>query len=117
MTGRFIRVLDALCVLYNRAVEAPEQTARLALSQEELRAIAPSFTRILHYAETPTLPSAAVNPSLDVPAIEARYHAGRPEVMYVDDLLTQEALMSLRRFCVESTIWKRDYENGYLGAF
>jgi len=108
---------DALLRLYNRAVEAPEQTARLALSQEELRAIAPSFTRILHYAETPALPSAAVNPSLDVPAIEARYHAGRPEVMYVDDLLTQEALISLRRFCVESTIWKRDYENGYLGTF
>ena len=117
MTADLSAYVDALLRLYNRAVEAPEQTARLALSQEELRAIAPSFTRILHYAETPALPSAAVNPSLDVPAIEARYHAGRPEVMYVDDLLTQEALMSLRRFCVESTIWKRDYENGYLGAF
>jgi len=37
--------------------------------------------------------------------------------MHLDGLLTQEALASLRRFCLESTIWKRDYENGYLGAF
>ncbi len=37
--------------------------------------------------------------------------------MHIDRLLTDAALQSLRRFCCESTIWKRDYENGYLGAF
>ena len=43
--------------------------------------------------------------------------AERPEVMFVDDLLRPEALERLRRFCWESTIWKKDYENGYIGAF
>ena len=32
-------------------------------------------------------------------------------------LLTDEALQRLRRFCWASTIWKKDYENGYIGAF
>jgi hypothetical protein len=58
-----------------------------------------------------------VNPGLNVAEIEARYNASYPEVTYIDGLLTDEALQSLRKFCLESTIWKRDYENGYVGAF
>lgn len=108
---------DALVRLGRRAAEGSEKTSRMPVSPEEFQAIAPSFNRILHYAESPALPSGAVNPALDVTAIEARYHASRPEVMYLDGLLTQTALTSLNRFCLESTIWKRDYENGYLGAF
>lgn len=109
--------LDALVRLSRRAAENPGATARMSVDTDELQAIAASFNRIIHYGDGPQLATGAVNPALDVPAIEARYHASRPEVMYLDGLLTQEALTSLRRFCLESTIWKRDYENGYLGAF
>jgi tetratricopeptide (TPR) repeat protein len=108
---------DALVRLGGRAVEGSEKTSRMLVSPEEFQTIASSFTRILYYADSPKLASGAVNPALDVAAIEARYHASRPELMYLDGLLTEEALASLRRFCLESTIWKRDYENGYLGAF
>jgi hypothetical protein len=34
----------------------------------------------------------------------------------IDDLLTQDALESLRRFCWESTVWRKAYAGGYLGA-
>ena len=54
---------------------------------------------------------------LDVAEIEARYHARQPEVTYIDGLLSDEALRRLRHFCWASTIWKKDYENGYIGAF
>jgi hypothetical protein len=87
------------------------------LGKSELGGIAASFNRILHYAECPAVAQGALNPNLDVEAIEARYHATKPEIMYVDGLLREEALSSLRRFCLESTIWKKDYENGYIGAF
>ena len=90
---------------------------RMAVDQDTLSEIAPSFNRILHYAHSPALPQGALNPALDVAAIEARYAAGKPEIMFIDDLLTAEAIESLRRFCLASTIWKRDYENGYIGAF
>jgi len=31
--------------------------------------------------------------------------------------LNEAALHAVRRFCREATIWKKDYENGYCGAF
>ena len=59
----------------------------------------------------------AVNGGLDSQEIESRYHARQPEVTYIDGLLSNEALQRLRQFCWTSTIWKKDYENGYIGAF
>ncbi|WP_447978624.1 tetratricopeptide repeat protein [Candidatus Nitrospira bockiana] len=106
--------LDALLRLRARIDQGQ---ARLDLSSPEAESIAASFNRIVHYGDAPELPTGAINPALDVPAIEARYNATRPEVTYIDHLLTEDALASLRRFCLESTIWKRDYDNGYLGAF
>jgi tetratricopeptide (TPR) repeat protein len=96
---------------------ALERAERSGLGAGVMQDIAPSFNRIVHHALAEVLPEGALNPALDVAAIEARYNASRPEIMHVDHLLNEEALAGLRRFCLESTIWKRDYENGYLGAF
>jgi tetratricopeptide (TPR) repeat protein len=109
--------LDMLRRLRQRAAQEGSAPWRMAVSAGEHQAILPSFNRILHHADCPRLPGGAVNPSLDAAAIEARYNTRRPEIMYVDGLLTAEALQSIRRFCLDSTIWKRDYPNGYLGAF
>ena len=109
--------LDSLKRLRQQCAHDAGPAPRLTIGHAELQRIAPSFNRILHYAESPALPHGALNQRLDVEAIEARYRASRPEIMYIDDLLNEEALQSLRRFCLESTIWKKDYENGYIGAF
>ncbi len=109
--------LDSLKRLRQQCAHDAGQSTRLTIGHAELQEIAPSFNRMLHYAESPALPQGALNQHLDVEAIEARYHASRPEIMYIDDLLNEEALQSLRLFCLESTIWKKDYENGYIGAF
>jgi hypothetical protein len=37
-------------------------------------------------------------------------------IAFVDHLLTPEALAQLQRFCLRSTIWRRSYPTGYLGA-
>ncbi|MCY3729632.1 MAG: tetratricopeptide repeat protein [Nitrospira sp.] len=94
-----------------------EENQRIHLSQEEARALAPSVNRILHYADNPVLPQGALNPELDVEEIEQRYNASHPEIIYIDALLRPAALEALRQFCLESTIWKKDYEDGYIGAF
>ncbi len=90
---------------------------RILLNKQEQDALQPSFARILQYGTSEAMAGGALNPHLDVAAIEARYHAKKPETLYVDDLLTEPALRGLRTFCLESTIWKKDYENGYIGAF
>ncbi|WP_447603379.1 tetratricopeptide repeat protein [Nitrospira sp. Nam80] len=93
------------------------QGNRLPASSGDLQSIAPSFNRLVHVASCERMSDGSINPHLDVAAIEARYHAVQPEVTFVDDLLRPEALDALRRFCWASTIWKKDYENGYIGAF
>lgn len=108
---------QALQALHTRLVAGGEASNRTNLAEGELEAIAPSFSRILYYGEAPQLPGPALNPELDVEGIEGRYHARKPEILYVDQLLTEDALERLRAFCLESTIWKKDYEDGYIGAF
>ena len=57
-----------------------------------------------------------VDPALDFRGIEDRYLASRPNIVTVDNLLTPGALESLRRFCLDSTIWN-NIKPGYLGAY
>ncbi len=87
------------------------------MTPADLEGIAPSFNKLVHVAPCEVKPEGALNSDLDVEAIEARYRATKPEVTHLDDLLKPAALDSLRRFCWESTVWKKDYENGYIGAF
>ena len=111
------RYRETLVALRERTLRSGEANRRIHLSQEEAEALAPSVNRILHYADNPALPEGALNPELDVEDIEQRYNASHPEIIYIDSLLRPAALEALRRFCLESTIWKKDYEDGYIGAF
>jgi tetratricopeptide (TPR) repeat protein len=90
---------------------------RCPIEPAQAASIAPSFNRFLHLAACDRIPTGALTPALDVAEVEARYLGRHPEVTYIDRLLNEEALAALRTFCWESTIWKKDYENGYLGAF
>ena len=39
------------------------------------------------------------------------------KVQVIDDFLTPEALEQVRKFCLESTVWRHPYKFGYVGAF
>ena len=109
--------LDGLQSLHERAVKDSGNSLSTSLTRQDQTRIGPSFNQILYYAKAEAVSGGALNPMLDIPAIEARYFQNTPEAMYVDDLLNVTALNSLRQFCLESTIWKRDYHNGYIGTF
>ncbi|MEC4889293.1 MAG: tetratricopeptide repeat protein [Nitrospira sp.] len=111
---RYVEALDRLTIAL--AAQHPTKN-RCPIEAAALTPIAPSFNQFLYRASCERLAEGALNPALDVPAIESRYLGARPEVTFIDQLLRPEALTALRRFCLESTIWKKDYENGYLGAF
>jgi tetratricopeptide (TPR) repeat protein len=57
----------------------------------------------------------AVNPA-NAEAIALQWGQRDPPIVVIDNLLTQDALEGLRRFCRGSTMWRRPYKNGYLGA-
>jgi tetratricopeptide (TPR) repeat protein len=62
------------------------------------------------------VPAGAVNPAIPREEIQHSWKRARPRIIVVDNLLTPEALESLRRFCQASTIWHKTYDAGYLGT-
>jgi tetratricopeptide (TPR) repeat protein len=59
----------------------------------------------------------AVNPAGRVAHLGEAGRIAQYQIAVIDDLLTAQALEKLRRFCMESTIWRQIYDDGYLGAF
>lgn len=98
------------------SVQYPDRN-RCPVEPVQSASIAPSFNRFLHLTACDRIDTSVLHPGLDVEDVEGRYLGRQPEVTFIDHLLNEEALASLRQFCWESTIWKKDYENGYLGAF
>ena len=93
--------------------------AAATLLPAELRQrLAPSYNRLLYRPPAEREAGGAVNPGLDATAIEPDYRRHGPGITFIDDFLTPVALASLRRFCLEATVWYESrYANGYLGAF
>lgn len=75
------------------------------------------FEQLIHLEPGARVSPAAVNPALDIGALEQAWAEQRPQVLVIDDFLTAPALDELRRFCWGSTAWRAPYANGYLGAF
>jgi tetratricopeptide (TPR) repeat protein len=69
---------------------------------------------VLHIRAGGRLSGPAVN--LGNPAVTETWRTARPQVVVIDDFLTPEAMTALREFCLGSTVWRRTYEDGYLGA-
>jgi tetratricopeptide (TPR) repeat protein len=63
-------------------------------------------------------PALCLNPRDDwSDVVQAFEGEGRGKgIVCVDHLLTPEALAQLQRFCLRSTVWRRPYPPGYLGA-
>jgi tetratricopeptide (TPR) repeat protein len=58
----------------------------------------------------------AINRDNDATAICAAWHKNKPQIVVIDNLLTQEALGALRQMCHGSTFWRNSFPNGYLGT-
>jgi tetratricopeptide (TPR) repeat protein len=57
-----------------------------------------------------------LNASVDYRPIQQAIVTGQ-KVQVIDDFLTPEALEQVRKFCLESTVWRHPYQFGYVGAF
>jgi Tetratricopeptide repeat len=57
-----------------------------------------------------------LNPNVDYRPIQQGIVSGE-KVHVIDDFLTPQALEQVRKFCLESTVWRHPYQFGYIGAF
>jgi Tetratricopeptide repeat len=72
---------------------------------------------MFHLANGGQLAKPALNPGDTDGEVSERWRRSSPKIVVIDDFLTNEALDSLRKFCWGSTVWRRVYKGGYLGAF
>jgi tetratricopeptide (TPR) repeat protein len=87
------------------------------LADEEQRSIGHVYNRIVHVRETPRVPH-ALSARWDPRSVESEYFGHPPGLAIVDNFLSEEAVHSLRLFCLESTIWSANhYRHGRLGSF
>ncbi len=62
------------------------------------------------------LPAVCLNRRDDWSDVVQAFRGEGKGIACVDHLLTPEALAQLQRFCLRSTVWRRSYPTGYLGA-
>ena len=75
-----------------------------------------TYKQSLYVNRTPMLAGPAINPDLDVKGIENTYLGSEPNVTYIDNLLTKDAISTLQEFCFTNVIW-HEVKGGYLGAY
>ena len=77
---------------------------------------APQVATMFRIEEGNRLSGPAVNPANATPALFERWKSAEPQFVVMEDFLMPEALEKLRRYCAGSTIWRKVYDAGYIGA-
>ena len=85
------------------------------LSNRQLDPFCGYFDKLVHYRNSAAPKEGVLNPHLDFAAIEEEYRRNR--CLYFDGLLSEAALAELRRFCLESTVFFRHSEAGFVGSY
>ena len=86
-----------------RAIAEQVSDEVATLSEAQTDVLGDGYNTPIHLRAAPEVASRAVNERTDRAALTARFE--RYGAISVDDLLTPQALDSLRRFLLESTIW------------
>jgi tetratricopeptide (TPR) repeat protein len=101
----------------NRETKPVSETPHKHLHDEEQRAWLGQESGKFHLGDGARIAGPAVNPANRISEISNLWQSASPQIVVIDELLTNEALDKLRRFCLDSTVWRQVYEGGYLGAF
>jgi len=89
---------------------------RILLTPSEIDALLP-FYKSDHVYKPKTISGSCINPNKKWQEVEDEYFNSSNQIIYIDDFLSEEALIELREFCLVSKVWNKDYSNNYLGAF
>jgi tetratricopeptide (TPR) repeat protein len=93
----------------------PNRGPSTRLTPEQVAAFGGYYDKIIHYADTPPLTGSALNQSLDCEALEEAFL--ETPIVSFDDFLSREALESLRRFLLESTVFFTHSPADFVGSY
>ena len=89
---------------------------KILLTQTEISNLLP-FYKSDHIYKTKKISGSCINPNKNWQQVENEYFNSTNQIMYIDDFLSEESLIELRKFCLISKVWNTEYKNKYLGAF
>lgn len=112
----YYRVLDEYRILLKRITGSADENTLFSFDAQQHPLVAKTYKRPIYIAKSRISLARLINPDLNFSEIEDRYLAAKPNVVTIDQLLTPQALESVRLFCRESTIWN-NIKPGYLGAY
>jgi len=107
----FLKTGEALL----RKVQDPAATRAVHATPAELARMQ-TFLSAPWIHTMPAMPD-VLNPANDWPALEDAYLAGTPEILAIDNFLSDPALKAFQDFAHASRVWHGEYANNYLGAF
>jgi hypothetical protein len=90
----------------------PEQPTKL--SNEQLRVLGENYNGAIYICDAAELAQGAVIERTDVDSLTQSFQESSAGAVYFDDLLTGPALLRLRQFLLESTIW---HDFSHIGGF
>ena len=110
---KFIKIADEIL---GREENKNKFNKKILLNENEINMLL-SYSKENHIYQTKTISGSCINPNKNWLDVEDEYLNSTNQIMYIDDFLSDEALVELREFCLVSRVWNKEYENKYLGAF
>jgi len=96
-------------------VSGPPHKIKHDLAQQEyLWGVDQDVPATLQIADGERIAGPALNPA--APQVLDTWHNSHPQMVVIDSFLTAPALEKLRLYCAGSTVWRKIYPAGYLGA-
>ena len=102
--------------ILSRKENKNNSNTKVLLTPDEVNSLLPFYKADLVY-QTKKISGSCINPNKNWLDVEDEYLNSSNQIMYIDDFLSEEALIELREFCLVSKVWNKEYNNKYLGAF
>jgi len=112
----FIKIGDEILGREENEEDKNNYSKKILLNNDEINSLLP-YLKKNHTYQTKTISGSCINPNKNWLDVEDEYLNSANQIMYIDDFLSDEALIELREFSLVSKVWYKEYNNKYLGAF
>ena len=113
---KFKKIGDEILRREENKEDKNNSNKKILLNNDEINSLLP-YSKENHIYQTKTISGSCINPNKHWLDVEDEYLNSSNQIMYIDDFLSDEALIELREFCLVSKVWNKQYNNKYLGAF
>jgi tetratricopeptide (TPR) repeat protein len=114
--NEFIKIGDEILRREENEEDKNNYSKKILLNNDEINSLLP-YLKKNHTYQTKTISGSCINQNKNWLDVEDEYLNSANQIMYIDDFLSDEALIELREFSLVSKVWYKEYNNKYLGAF